>query len=125
MGSVKYLEPTPKELDSCRLINFMREIRGQQYDHKNTARFAGQFGDTRNYDTDREFVLNWCRNTPEKELRRHSNELQMWWLVQDYTRHAISRKVQRINKALTSRGLPQLSKKELKTLGWSGVQSTR
>lgn len=87
-----YLEPTARERESVRVLELLREIRGEDFDHDKPH--SGSYGSISTLDKDTAELCSWCsENLPPLEDRAPalsvpnapytdyipSLELQIWW----------------------------------------------
>lgn len=109
-----YLEPTARELESVRVLEFLREINGLDFDHDNPH--FKPYGNTEQLDSDTESLCGWCSTN---DVSKSSLELQLWW--QKHQKHDQLRQereaIQQKNAALRKAALAKLNREELKILG--------
>lgn len=73
-----YMEPTERDKESVRVMEFLREIDGLTFDHDNPWT-KGQFAHRLNKDTER--LCAFCRQKElyPSQMPKFSLELQLWW----------------------------------------------
>jgi hypothetical protein len=73
--SSEHLEPTAREAESVRVLELLREIEGQTFDHDNPHYAPYGHPDRLDLDTARLCLL--CRE--DSDIASRSLELQLWW----------------------------------------------
>lgn len=109
-----YLEHTDREAESGRVLEFLKEVAGQPFDHEN----PDYYGKPENLDADTAKLCDWCKAHTE-QVPRMSLELQLWWQrhqKSDARREAEERR--RVEKRrIAEQGRAKLTAAELKALG--------
>jgi hypothetical protein len=68
-----YLEPTGREKESARVIEFLHEIHGDEYNHEKPRR---PYGEVDMLDKHTDTLCEWCK---ANDVTKASLELQLWW----------------------------------------------
>jgi len=69
-----YLAPTEREKESVAVLEFLREVHGQPFDHDRPA--SVPYGSLETLDRDIAELCAWCKNN---EVAAYSLELRLWW----------------------------------------------
>jgi hypothetical protein len=72
--SSEHLEPTAREAESVRVLEFLREIQELAFDHDSPH--YGPYGHPGTLDKDTANLCDWCR---AHDVKQKSLELQLWW----------------------------------------------
>lgn len=67
-----YMEPTARERESGVVLELLKEIDGQPFDHEAPS----AYGTLATLDADTERLCDWCRTN---DVTARSLELQLWW----------------------------------------------
>lgn len=113
-----YLKATARETESSHVLEFLKEIDGEPFNHERPAEYYGRI-ETLDDDTAR--ICDWCKT---HDITKQSLELQLWW--QRHQRADAEREVkdkrQKDEEKLRQEGLSKLTVAERKALGlkWFG-----
>lgn len=111
-----YMEPTDREKESGRVLEFLKEISGQIFDHEHPS----YYGHVASLDADTARLCDWCQ-THADDLERMSLELRLWW--QRHERADAKRRANEEHEAERRRtadaALRKLTTEERKALGLS------
>jgi hypothetical protein len=66
-----YMEPSGKEIESKRVLEFLKEVGLLQANYK-----IDYYGETKNLDLHTSMLCGWCQ---ENDVTKKSLELQIWW----------------------------------------------
>jgi hypothetical protein len=108
-----YLEPTERERESARVVEFLHEIHGNAFNHE---RPMDPYGRVQSLDVDTRTLCEWCQT---HDVTAMSLELQLWWQRHQKAdaarRDAERAKIER--DRLAAQGLAKLTPDERKALG--------
>lgn len=111
-----YLEPNERERESVCVMEFLREIKGEPFNHDHPP--GDIYGRVQTLDADTNELCYWCYDNP-KLLKRSSLELQLWWQRHqkaDRERER-SERAHRLRERVKKTALGKLTPAERKALG--------
>ena len=73
-----HLEPTAREAESVKILEFFRELAGMRYDHDNPYNGHKPYGRVETLDADTAILCDKCRKLGKK-IKNKSPHLQLWW----------------------------------------------
>lgn len=114
-----YLNHTDKERESGKVLEFLKEVNGEYFDHDNPSYYGNIL--TLNQDTER--LCSWMKAHPD-QLPTLSLELQLWWKQHqkhDAVRERKAREMERDQK-LREKAVKKLSKEERHALGLDWIK---
>lgn len=78
----EHMRHTDREAESGRVLEFLKEIAGQPFDHDNPS----YYGNVQTLDNDTAALCAWCM---QHDVTKQSLELQLWW--QQHQKHDAKR----------------------------------
>lgn len=118
--SSEYLEPNQRERESVRVLEFLREIRGQEFDHDEPhTDVYGVYGNPLTLDKDTAELCAWLRKITSQDVKLYSLELQLWWQRHQKAdkKRAEREKLQRRLAAVKEAAKKKLTDEERRALG--------
>jgi len=108
------MEHTAREAESGQVLEFLKEISGEPFDHENPS----YYGNLATLDEDTARLCSWCQGN-EDHMSSMSLELQLWWQRHkkaDAKREAEERRLAEVER-VAQEAIAKLTPAERRALG--------